>query len=283
MTEARRGADLHLHTTCSDGCSSPAAVVAAACAAGLRAIAVTDHDTMAGVLPACAAAGSELEVVAGVELSAQAGNDEIHIVGLFLPATGSSLAEELQRYQERRRSRVEAICARLDALGCPLTVEEVLELAAGGAVGRVHVARALRRRGFVRSVGEAFDRYLGNHAPAHVPKDRPTPEQAIRLIHECGGLAVLAHPGLTRRDDVIPSLARVGLDALEVYSPAHTPEQIVHYLALAQQYALLISAGSDYHGNGKNETAIGSVRLLDEKLEALRERGQKWQAHLETG
>ena len=267
------GADLHLHTTLSDGSRTPEQLVAAALQAGLGAIAVTDHDTLAGVAPAvAAAAGTKLEVVRGVELSAQAGLQEIHVLGLFLPAEPAALAAELQLYRERRRARIYVICERLRAMGLDVRAEEVFAFAANEAPGRAHVARVLCNRGLVSAMGEAFDRYLGNDAPGYVPKERPAAADAVRLIHRAGGAAVMAHPGLTRRDDVIPGLVAAGLDGIEVYAPAHGPELVAHYTELARQHGLLASAGSDSHGDNKETCPLGCVRLGAEDLELLRAR-----------
>jgi len=273
MTTEPTGADLHLHTCFSDGTFTPEELVRAARGAGLRAIAVTDHDCVDGVEPTRdAARGLPLEVISGAELSTESGTGEIHIVGLFLQLGGSRLEEEMRRYQERRRQRVYAICDRLREQGVELDPDDVFRLAPGKSPGRVHVAQALLGAGAVCTREEAFVRFLGNGAPACVLKERPAAETAIEIIHQAGGAAVLAHPGISRQDEVIPELAAAGLDGLEAYSSAHSPEVTAHYLALAERHGLAVSAGSDCHGHHAENIRIGCVRLADEELDALRRR-----------
>jgi len=273
MDKTNTGADLHLHSTCSDGLYPPERLVAAGNAAGLSAIALTDHDSTGGLAAAMgAAAGSNLEIIPGVEFSIQAGMDEVHVVGLFIRPDAPELVAALGAYIRDREERVREICRRLAELDVTIAAENVLREAGGGAPTRVHVARALRDKGYVRTIGEAFDRYLGNHAPAYVPKPRPPAERAIALIHGAGGIAVMAHPGLTGRDDLIPSLVAARLDALEVYVPAHDSAQVGRYRAMAEQYGMLESGGTDFHGDTREGLAVGSVRLPEEQLQLLRER-----------
>ena len=276
MTIEPTGADLHLHTCFSDGTFTPEELVRAARAAGLGAIAVTDHDCVDGVGPTREAArGSSLEVISGAEFSTEGGTNEIHIVGLFLELGGSRLEEELRRYQERRRQRVYTICDRLREEGVQIDADDVFRLASGNSPGRVHVAQALLAAGVVGTRDEAFVRFLGNGAPACVPKDRPSAAAAIEMIQQAGGAAVLAHPGLSKHDELIPALVAAGLDGIEAYSPSHSPEKTAHYLALAERHGLAVSAGSDCHGHYSEGLRIGCVRLADEELGALRRRAAR--------
>ena len=187
--------DLHSHSTASDGALAPAEVVETAARAGLAALALTDHDTLAGVAAAKEAGGRlGVRIVAGVELSLMDGEKEVHMLGLHI-ARVDALQAELEAVRDSRKSRAEQIVGKLNALGVPVTIDAVFLEAAGGAVGRPHIARALIAGGWVRDQREAFDRYLGAGRPANVEKQRITIADGIRLIHECGGLAVIAHPG----------------------------------------------------------------------------------------
>ncbi len=267
------GADLHLHTCFSDGQFTPEELVRAAQAAGLAAIAVTDHDCVDGVAPTREAARDlPLEVISGAELSTDGGASEIHTVGLFMKLGGSRLEEELQRYQERRRERIFTTCELLRGEGVEIDADDVFRLAHGAAPGRVHVAQALLAAGVVGTRDDAFVRFLGIGAPACVPKERPSVATAIELIHEAGGVAILAHPGLSKHDELIPEMVAAGLDGIEAYSPAHSPERTTHYLDLAKRHGLAVSAGSDCHAHDTNRLRIGCVRLADEELDALRNR-----------
>jgi hypothetical protein len=279
------GADLHLHTVYSDGVYTPETLVAAARERELRTIALTDHDSVDGVEPArraardaglesCAVPGA-LSVIAGAEFGvpvADEGDEEIHLVGLFLDVESSALQEALRRNRTQRKQRVMEMIEKLNRIGVTVRTEEVLSLAALGNVTRRHLARALVQAGRVRSVGAAFKRWLRPGSPAFVPRAGAPAAETIALIHSAGGLAIMAHPGRTLRDDEIPALAKAGLDAIEVYCPDHSASQELHYLKLAAQHGLLAGAGSDCHGDRNGRILIGKVRLDEDQLEALRAR-----------
>lgn len=246
--------DLHTHTTASDGLLSPAALVQAVQSAHLEVFSITDHDTLDALAEAEGHARDfGLRLIPGIELSAMWRKTvELHILGYFLDPADANLLAFLRDTREARRTRLRAMLGRLRLLGMVVEAEEVLACARDGNVGRPHLARVLVQRGLVGSTDEAFARYLGEGKPAYVPRPDVTIAEAIHVIHEAGGLASLAHPGLHNRDEAIPDLIAAGLDAIEVYHATHTPGQAAHYRRLAQRRGLLVTGGSDFHG------AVGS-------------------------
>lgn len=262
-----RFVDLHMHSTASDGARMPADVVAAASRAGLMAIALTDHDTVAGVSDAARAGETAgVRVIAGVELSATEGAVETHLLGLHLSRI-EELERHLVRFRDARRTRAELIVERLNSVGIPVTMSAVEGQAAGGAIGRPHVARALVAGGWVADHRDAFDRYLGAGRPGYVGKPRLDVAEAIRLVHEAGGLAVLAHPGPDGTRERVEQLAALGLDGIEVRHPGHTPDEIARLGVLADELGLVPSGGSDWHGAPNGPRAIGCMRVAVEWLE----------------
>lgn len=278
--------DLHLHSTASDGSLTPTEVVRLAKERGLAAVALTDHDTVDGLAEAVAAGEAfGVEVIPGVEISAQHGLGSMHVLGYFVNYTSPRLAERLAVLKKARAERNPRILAKLNALGIPLTLEEVKQVSGGGQVGRPHIARALYEHGYVRTLQEAFDLYLGNQGRAYVSKFRYPPEEAIAMIREAGGLAVLAHPftlGLNTCDTLKPflkDLMSMGLTGLECYYPEHSPEQEALYLKLARDLGLLVTGGSDFHGDNKPEVDLGrchcQARLTYDLVMALKEERAK--------
>jgi predicted metal-dependent phosphoesterase TrpH len=253
--------DLHTHSTASDGALPPAAVVAAAREAGLAAVAVTDHDTVAGVA-AAAAAGSSLgvRVVPGVELSAMDGAREVHVLGLHVSGD-DDLEQQLAAFRTARLTRAVRIVERLNQLGVPVTVASVLANAAGGAVGRPHIARAIVDGGWVRDTRDAFDRYLGAGRPAFVPKLRLSVGDAIQLVHRAGGLAIMAHPGADGTRARVEAFVALGLDGLEVRHPGHSAEDVARLAALVEHFGLVPSGGSDWHGTGEGLRMLGGQHV----------------------
>lgn len=250
--------DLHLHSTASDGLLPPAAVLAAAHAAGLAAVALTDHDTVAGIPEAQrAAAHSGIRLVAGVELSAEEDGREVHILGLHL-ADLAALQARLAELRDARIERARAIVARLAELGVTIPYDAVLAHAAGGAVGRPHVARAMIDAGAVQDHREAFDRFLGAGRPAYVPKEKLSVQAAVAIVHAAGGLAFWAHPGSGADETTARAFAAVGMDGLEVLHPSHAPDVASRLGALCDVAPLLPTGGSDWHATAGSTRALGS-------------------------
>jgi predicted metal-dependent phosphoesterase TrpH len=266
-------ADLHLHTHYSDGTYSPRELTAQARFHGLAAVALTDHDTVEGCTPTAAACQQEgLEFIPGAELTAEVDGKELHLLGYFIDVTHPRLLLETAHFQTVRQDRIREMVARLNRLNIPLEADAVLALANCRSPGRPHVGRALVQAGVCATLDEAFERFLKKHRPAWVPKFKVSAESAIGLIHEAGGLAVMAHPGLTGSDDLIPRLVESGLDGLECYHTKHTPSACQRYVELAQQLDLLITGGSDCHGLNKGKPLIGSVQLPYLYVERLKDK-----------
>jgi predicted metal-dependent phosphoesterase TrpH len=234
---------------------------------GLTAIALTDHDTLDGIAAATAAgAALGVRVVPGIELSAVEGDAETHILGLHLSDT-RHLDERLIGLREMRRGRAERIVVRLNELGVRIEMAAVLEQAAGGAIGRPHVARAMIAEGWAVDFRDAFDRYLGSGRPAYIAKERLTAADAIAAIHNAGGLAVLAHPAQSGTRDRIESFARAGIDGVEVRHPSHSPEDVARLTALVDFFGLVPSGGSDWHGASEGARTLGMMRIPEAWLE----------------
>jgi predicted metal-dependent phosphoesterase TrpH len=265
-------ADLHTHSFCSDGLRTPTQAVEEACAAGLQALSLTDHDTVDGIGEALdAGEGRGLEIVPGAELSAHVKDREVHILAYCLEWKSSTLATHLELLGRQRYDRGNAIVERLNSLGIQLTLEDVLKEANGGSLGRPHIAAAMVNRGLVANRDQAFDQYLGDRSPAFEPKPYMAAGDVIDLIHGVKGVAVLAHPGTSLSEPVIAQLVDSGLDGVEVFHPAHQAPQIEYYIQLAERYSLLQSGGSDSHGNPEG-SRIGDCGIGYEAIEALRER-----------
>jgi 3',5'-nucleoside bisphosphate phosphatase len=269
--------DLHMHTTASDGLCTPAEVVRLCRDAGLTVMSVTDHDTVAAVADVAALAAAEgLEVVPGIEVTAIHDGRDVHVLGYFIDPASPSLAAFLQRQRQQRFDRARAIAARLADLRMPIDIETVLEPALAGSgksVGRPWIARALVERGYVRDTREAFDRWLGSDKPAFIPRQGPSPAAVVEAIAEARGIASLAHPGLLKRDDLVPGMIDAGLVALEAYHSEHDPATTARYLALAARCGLAVSGGSDFHGGGAHGAqAPGAATLPAERFRELKAR-----------
>lgn len=252
-----RRVDLHTHTHFSDGLLAPEALVALAFERQLAILAITDHDSVAGLsramsaLRAPAAAGVSLELIPGIEISTAQDGMDLHVLGLYVDAEHAGLLEHLARFRGERVARARAIVERLGQIGVPVDGERVLGLAGPGVVGRPHVAQALIEAGHVEGVDEAFRRYLGALGSAFVPRPAFSPEQAIEIIHAAGGVSVLAHPGASLAVSVIEGLVAGGLRGIEIWHPQHGIATVRRYRELARRLGLLESGGSDYHGPGR--------------------------------
>lgn len=274
-----RYADLHSHTTASDGTSAPSRNVELAREAGLAALAVTDHDTVAGVAEA-QARGAKLgvEIVPGVEISTVSDGRDIHVLGYYIDICDQAFLARLEELRGVRDRRNDLMLEKLRALGLGITLEEVRAAAAKRSpgeesIGRPHIADVLVRKGHAADVQDAFARYLGRDGAAYVNLPRIPPQTAIAWIREAGGAPVLAHPGLYGDDALVERLAQEGLAGIEAYHSDHSPEDESKYAALAAAYGLAVTAGSDYHGERQGagyHGAIGSRRIGVEALDELR-------------
>lgn len=265
--------DLHLHTTASDGRCSPAELVERAAVAGLTVMAVTDHDTTASVAAVRAAAARRgIEAVAGIEITAVDAGRDVHVLGYFIDPDAAGLGAFLARARADRIARVEAIGARLAALGRPIDVAAVVDAArthGGRSVGRPQIAQAMIAAGYVADTKEAFDHWLAADGPVFVARTGSSPEHVIAVVHAAGGIASLAHPGRTRIDGRIADLHAAGLDALEVFHSDHDEAQVRQYRELAAALGLLTTGGSDYHGDPTHGREPGSARLPESEWARL--------------
>jgi len=279
---AGRIIDLHTHSRASDGSDSPAALVRRAAAKGLAAIALTDHDTLAGLDEAEEeAAATGIEFIRGIELAVQDEFGELHILGLFMPEPSERMLAAIDTLQRNRRSRNQAMLDVLAAMGMPMSMDEVREHSGKVAIGRPHIALAMKSKGYVPSRKEAFERYIGWNGSAFVPRTLLSPSEAIRLLRDEGATVVLAHPCLSKRmtpgrlDAVLTEFRQYGLRAIEAYHSSHDPEQVRLCIALADKHDLLLTGGSDYHGSNKDGIALGAgtgqLRVPYILLEKLRE------------
>jgi len=266
--------DLHLHTTASDGRCTPAELVERAADAGLTTIAVTDHDTTAAIDDVRRfAAARGVEAIAGIEITALDDGRDLHMLGYFFDPRHEALDRFLEAQRAARLARVHAIGDRLAALGMPVDLTPLFARAAEDSrrsIGRPLIARALVEAGHVADTQEAFDRWLGIGCPAFVPRSGAPPETVVAIIHAAGGLASLAHPGKLRREPRIAPLAGAGLDALEVFHPDHDPALVDRYLGVARDLGLLVTGGSDFHGDPAHGLEPGSVTLPAADFERLR-------------
>jgi len=262
--------DLHVHTTASDGSDAPEEIVRKAMDKGLEAVAITDHDTTNGIVAAIEAArGTGFEVIPGIEINTDYGEQEVHILGYYVQTSVPEFLDGVRKLAKARARRIAAMVEKLRQVGIRLPLEEVYAIAGTGAVGRLHLAQVLVNREVVATVHEAFQKYLGRGRPGYVPRARFSPVQAVRLIQTGRGVPVLAHPGTIGTDDVIWSLLPCGLQGLEVYHPEHTKDQVRRYLTLAKRLGLIVTGGSDYHRPGYHAD-LGEVTVPYRVVSVLR-------------
>jgi len=260
-------ADLHVHSTASDGRLAPAQLVREAARVGLSVLAITDHDSIEGIPGAIEAARDYpgLLLVPGVEINTDVPGTEVHILGYCMKYQEVKLGKALSGLREERRERGQQMVVKLADIGIHIDWNRIRGLAGGGAVGRPHVAQAMLEAGYVKSMSEAFDKYIGRNGPAYVERGKITPEKAVELIVSAGGFAVLAHPhsfDIERLEKLLQSLMLVGLSGLEVYYDGRTLSEVSWLVSLAQQKGLLLSGGSDFHGFGDDqETPVGRTEI----------------------
>lgn len=276
--------DLHSHTTASDGTFTPTEIVDYACKKGLKALAITDHDTVAGLEEAVThgkEAHPELTVVPGIEYSTVKNGGDVHVVGLFVDYKDEAYRAGLQGFINSRIERNRKICDKLTEAGMPITYEELTEANPGAVITRAHFGRMLLAKGYVSSIKEVFDNYLGDHCPCYVPREKITPEMAVEQILMGKGLPILAHPMIYKLndeelDDLTASMKEVGLVGIEAYYSTYTLQDESRVLELAKKYDLMISGGSDFHGKNKPDIDLGSgmgrLAIPYEIYEKLKER-----------
>ena len=250
------GVDLHTHTTASDGTLSPRELVRAAARRGVRVLAVTDHDSTDGLRDALAEAEQHrpLTIVPGLEINCDVPGAEVHVLGYLVDHEAAWFQDFLREQRAERVARVHRIAARLAELGLPIDPAEVFAIVKEGSAGRPHVAQVMVQHGYVKSVREAFDRYLHVNGPANVPRKRLTPAEAVQIIRRARGVPVFAHPGLADRDALIPELVEAGLMGIEAIYAEHSAAQTAHYQDLCRRHGLVATGGSDYHGERSGRT-----------------------------
>jgi len=268
--------DLHLHTNCSDGVYSPAELLDMVRAKNLSAFSVTDHDTLRGYwqVKELLVAGDP-ELISGVELSITVNSDELHILAYLFDPNHAALVRELDEFQQRRNHRGRLIVQKLNDMGVDISYEDVQATAGGAVMGRPHIADTMFRLKAVRTYEEAFEKYIRNDGPAYVPKRNFTPKQAISLVHQAGGVTVLAHPVIDDTYRYTEMLVALGLDGIEIYHPVHRQSDTDMLKHLAARHRLLVSGGSDFHGRNGRYGTVGSQNVPEECLNKLKERAEQ--------
>lgn len=272
MTTKNGYADLHVHTNASDSTFSPDEVILNAKLVGLSAVGITDHDTVDS-LDRALLLGKEagIEVIPGIELSAEEGQAEIHILGYFINHKDPAFAATLKMLRESRLERAKLIIQKLKGQNVNLELEDVLKLTESyTSVGRLHIARALKDAKHVSTIGDAFRRYIGQNGPAYVGKHKMSPLEVIKMIKAAGGVAVLAHPVVLNNDELVKSMIPMGLDGIEVYHTEHNTAAVERYRNMAQANGLVMTGGSDCHGMSKNKMLLGTILIPYEYVEQLR-------------
>ncbi|WP_353894516.1 PHP domain-containing protein [Proteinivorax hydrogeniformans] len=260
--------DLHIHSTCSDGALTPNEIVVKSKEKNLKIISITDHDEISAYnLAKQKAIQLGINLIPGVEINTEVNKKEVHILGYGIDVDDKGLNSALENLRKQREGRVKKIAQKLTEVGYPLSYEDVARDAKGKSIGRVHVAKAMIEKGYVTSVREAFDSFLASGQKAYVPRYKLSPSQAVDLIHEAGGTAVLAHPVQVKDDNLVGRLAKI-VDGIEVYHSDHTPDDIKKYLSYAQKNSLIVSGGSDCHGGAKGMKALlGTVSVPDKFIQ----------------
>lgn len=263
--------DLHMHTNYSDGQHTPEELIVKVKDAGIDVISITDHDTVDGIFEAVEAGKKYgVEVIPGLEISSDIRDREVHILAYFFDPTNKELEEYLRFFRAERIKRAIRIIEKLNALGLSLTLDDVMEIAKNSAVGRPHIAKAMVSKKLVSNYFEAFSKYIGNGCPAYERKVHVSPRSAFKIISDAGGLSFIAHPG-PLPDVIMIELIEAGLDGIEVIHPSHLPHQVNHYRGIVNEYFLLESGGSDFHGGERNDYGnLGKYCIAYSKVEAMR-------------
>lgn len=263
--------DLHSHTLYSDGAHSPVDLVKKAHSAGINILGITDHDSINGILEATVY-GKELgiEVVPGLELSTDLEDKEIHLLAYYIDVNHEELQKYLSFFREERFHRAQRMVQKLRKMGLSITLDDVLVHAKNSAIGRPHIAYALLDLGYIKNYIEAFDRFIGDNGPAFERKIHISPKSALKLINDAGGLSFIAHPGYMK-ESILINLIKAGIDGIEVIHPSHNPSQVKFYRGIVNQYCLLESGGSDFHGGKKcDDDNLGKYYIGIQQLDAMK-------------
>jgi len=266
-----RKIDLHMHTSHSDGQHTPEELIIKVKDAGLSVISITDHDTVYGIEEATNF-GKEfgIEVIPGLEISSDIRDREVHLLAYFFDPNNKELEEYLKFFRAERIKRAIRIIEKLNSLGLTIEIDDVMEIARNSALGRPHIAKAMVKRGLVSNYFEAFSKYIGNSCPAYERKVHVSPRSAFKIISDAGGLSFIAHPG-NLPDAIMVELIEAGLDGIEVIHPSHLPYQIKHYRGIVNEFFLLESGGSDFHGGDRNDYSnLGKYSISYTKIDAMR-------------
>ncbi len=270
-----KSADLHLHSHFSDGTFSPKQLVFEALKTGLSCISITDHDSVEAIDLAIQEAGADLEIIPGIEMTAEVFAREVHILGYFIDYRNEDFLKMLNRMREARIKRIFGICEKLKKLGVSLDPKDVFDLAVNASVGRLHVARAMVKKGYCASIPEVFMRFIGDKGPAYVSKFKMSPKETVVWIKKVGGIPVLAHPHTLGDQSVVSDFVKDGIMGLEVFYTEHSDYQTKEFIKIAKKYNLLVTGGSDCHGSAKEDVHIGKVKLPYEYVEKLKEAKNK--------
>lgn len=265
--------DLHMHTNFSDGYNSPERLIEKANSRGIRTLSITDHDSVNGIFEATEFAKKyEIEVIPGVEISSDIRDAEVHILGYFVDPTNEDLEHYLNFFREERHKRAIRMVKKLNILGLDISIDDVMVYAKNSAIGRPHIAQALLAKGQVKSFFEAFYKFIGNHAPAYERKVHLSPQSAFKIISDAGGLSFIAHPG-NMPEILIKELIDAGVDGIEVIHPSHSHQQVRFYRGIVNEYFLLESGGSDYHGGKREDDEnLGKYYTSSKVVETMRTR-----------
>lgn len=266
-----RKIDLHMHTLYSDGQHSPEELIVKVKEAGIDLISITDHDTVDGIKESTEIGKKYgVDVISGLEISSDIRDREVHILAYFIDPNNKELEEYLRFFRAERIKRAQRIAEKLNALGLEINLADIMEVAQNSAVGRPHIAKAMVKKGLVSNYFEAFSKYIGNGCPAYERKVHLSPRSAFKIISDAGGLSFIAHPG-NLPDAIMVELIEAGLDGIEVLHPSHLPHQVKHYRGIVNEFFLLESGGSDFHGGERNDYEnLGKFSIGMPKVEAMR-------------
>ncbi len=274
--QTNKFADLHVHTKFSDGTWAPKEVIEEAKKNSLSAIAITDHDCVDAIAESFEIAKSyDIELIPAIELSAETDNADVHILGYMIDWESQVFKKQIKDVCQSRVERIKEIVERLKNYNVNIDINSVFKLSGCGSAGRLHIAQIMLEEGYVSNIKEAFNKYIGDKSPCYVKGFQLSPKEAISMIDEVGGIPILAHPRLLESDELVLDFVDDGIRGLEVYHSDHSQSDSRHYLEMAKKYDLLITGGSDFHGDAKVGSSLGSIKLpygFVEKLKNAKKR-----------